>query len=95
MPKHHARKIETLCSNIMLKYRCYAHPDLSWDLGCSWMGVHRHSREHMPLWSELPIGGMVSQLSTSSGDVDSIRLMVVADEIVTRIWPVGMRVRAC
>ena len=46
--------------------------------------------ESNPLWSELPIGGMVSQLLTSSGDEDSIRSIVVADELVTHVWPVGM-----
>ena len=49
----------------------------------------------MPLWSRLPIGRMISQLLMSSRDVDSIRLMVVVDELVTCVWPVRMRVRAC
>jgi len=69
----------------MFKVHKVVSPDLSWDLGCSWMGVHRHSREHMPLWSELPIGGMVSKLLMSSGDVDSVRSMVVVDELVTHV----------
>ena len=41
--------------------------------------------ESMPLWSELPIGGMVSKLLMSSGDVDSVRSMVVVDELVTHV----------
>ena len=49
----------------------------------------------MPLWSDVPIGGTVSQVLVSSGDEDSTKSIVVADELVTRVCPVGIIERAC
>ena len=49
----------------------------------------------IPLWSDVPIGGTVSQALVSSGDEDSTKSIVVADELVTRVCPVGVIERAC
>ena len=37
----------------------------------------------MPLWSDIPIGGTVSQVLVSLEDGDSTKSIVVADELVT------------
>ena len=47
------------------------------------------------VWSDVPIEETVSQISVSSGDEDSTKSIVVADELVTRVCPVGIIEGAC
>ena len=57
-----------------------------------WMS--RDTTEKMPLWSDVLIGGIVSHILTKSGDVVSIRSIVVAHKEVSRVWPLGIIVSA-